>query len=1556
MADVLDRFSPATRAWFEGTFSAPTPAQAGSWEAISSGQHTLVVAPTGSGKTLSAFLWSLDRLAAEGVPEDPQQRCRILYISPMKALAVDVERNLRSPLVGITHAATRLGEPEPDITVAVRSGDTTAQDRRVFAKAPADVLITTPESLFLLLTSAARESLRGVQTVIIDEIHAVAGTKRGAHLALSLERLDELLQTPAQRVGLSATVRPVEEVARYLAGGRPVSIVQPPIEKSWDLEVVVPVPDMSELGQVTGDLSGAAAGPVERTSIWPHVEERIVDLVAEHRSTLIFANSRRLAERLTARLNEIWSERLDPVATQEISAPPAQVMAQAGATKGAPPVLARAHHGSVSKEQRGEIEDALKRGDLPAVVATSSLELGIDMGAVDLVIQVESPPSVASGLQRVGRAGHQVGATSHGVLFPKFRGDLLQTTVVAQRMRTGQIEALHVPANPLDVLAQQIVAMCAMDDWLVDDLERVVRRTASFATLARPLLESVLDMLSGRYPSDEFAELRARLVWDRISGTLTGRRGAQRLAVTSGGTIPDRGLYGVFLASGTGPGRRVGELDEEMVYESRVGDVFTLGTSSWRIEDITHDQVLVSPAPGQPGKLPFWKGDTLGRPAELGRAVGEFVRSVGAQEDATAREELRVAGLDDWASDNLLGYLREQQDATGQLPTDRQIVVERFRDELGDWRIVIHSPYGAQIHAPWALAISARLREQFGLEVQAMHGDDGIVLRMLDFEIEDGDQPVGQRLLDAIILDPDEVAELVTREIGGSALFASRFRECAARALLIPRRQPGRRQALWQQRQRSAQLLEVAARYPSFPIILEAVRECVQDVFDVPALTGLMRDIGSRTVRVVQVDTPSASPFARSLLFGYVAQFLYEGDSPLAERRAAALAMDPSLLADLLGHGEGAALRDLLDPQVVDATEQELQRLTPERAARDAEDVVDLLRALGPLPADQIAVRTVIDARDQVPQWLAHLEQTRQVFQARWGGVDHFAAIEDAGRLRDALGVGLPPGIATAFTDSVPDPLGDLLARYARTHGPFGIDDIAQHFGLGRAVAATGCRRLVTDGRLVEGELRPDGATGGLDLCDPQVLRLLRRRSLASLRAEVEPVPAQDFARFLPAWQAVGSGQRGMDGLFRAVEQLAGARLPASALETLVLPARVAGYTPALLDEAMSSGEVLWQGHAALPGDDGWVSLHLADAAPLTLLVGEGAADSPLHEAVRGALTGGGAFFFRPLLDAVRRAGQEKVSEKELVAALWDLVWAGEVSGDTIAALRARLGGGRPAHRSRSRGPRRARYGRPGGISLGSGLSGGGATPADAAGRWTLLPQPDSNVTARALARAEVLLDRYGVVTRGSVTAEGVDGGFAGVYRVLAAAEEAGRVRRGYFIEGLGAAQFASGGAVDRLRASSKPIGTSRNPWDGPAPVDQGRTLVLAAADPANPYGAALPWPDRELDPAVGDLGKTPRSGHKPGRKAGALVVLVDGALVLYVERGGRTLLSYSADPVDLRAAADALALAVREGALGALTVRSADGDPVLGSDQPLAAALAEAGFHVTPRGLRIRT
>ncbi|CAL9308987.1 ATP-dependent RNA helicase RhlE [Streptomyces sp. SudanB25_2051] len=1536
---ALDSFSPATRRWFTGAFSAPTAAQEGAWRAIGAGSDVLVVAPTGSGKTLAAFLAALDRLASTPPPADAKKRCRVLYVSPLKALAVDVERNLRSPLTGIRQEAVRLGLPEPEVRVGIRSGDTPAAERRSLATRPPDILITTPESLFLMLTSAARDALAGVETVILDEVHAVAGTKRGAHLALSLERLDELLPRPARRIGLSATVRPVDEVARFLSPRRRVEVVQPPSGKEFDLSVVVPVEDLGELGG--SPAADAGGGPAEKPSIWPHVEERIADLVQEHRSTIVFANSRRLAERLCNRLNEIAYERATGEALPD-DATPAELMAQSGAAKGAPPLLARAHHGSVSKEQRALVEEDLKAGRLPAVVATSSLELGIDMGAVDLVVQVESPPSVASGLQRVGRAGHQVGAVSRGVVFPKYRGDLVQAAVVTERMRQGAIESLRVPANPLDVLAQQLVAMVALDTWSYDDLLALVRRAAPFASLPESAFTAVLDMLAGRYPSDAFAELRPRVVWDRVTGAVTGRPGAQRLAVTSGGTIPDRGLFGVFLA-GADPkrgGGRVGELDEEMVYESRVGDVFTLGTSSWRIEDITRDRVLVSPAPGVPGRLPFWKGDQLGRPLELGRAVGAFLREVGSLDPDDARLRLVAAGLDAWAADNVLAYLDEQRRACGHVPDDRTILVERFRDELGDWRVVVHSPFGAQVHAPWALALGARLAERYGMDAQVMHADDGIVLRLPDADL------MGLDLLDAepaaagleydseqaplgaadVAFDKGEVDRIVTEQVGGSALFASRFRECAARALLLPKRNPGKRTPLWQQRQRAAQLLQVASEFGSFPIVLEAVRECLQDVFDVPGLQELMGDIESRRVRLVEVTTPEPSPFARSLLFGYVAQFLYEGDSPLAERRAAALSLDSRLLAELLGQAE---LRELLDPEVLDELERELQWRTDERRVKDPEGVADALRVLGPLTDAELV------ERGADPAWPQELAAARRAIRVRVAGADHWAAIEDAGRLRDALGTALPVGVPEAFTEPVKDPLGDLLARFARTHGPFTSAEAAARFGLGTAVTDGALHRLAAAGRVVQGEFHPSGI--GQEWCDAAVLRRLRRRSLAALRQELEPVPPAALATFLPQWQHVGgSALRGIDGLARAIEQLQGAPVPASALEKLVLPSRVRDYGPQLLDELTTTGEVVWAGAGALPGKDGWVSLYLADAAPLLLPPPHPLELTALHESVLTALSGGYGLFFRQIADQVRATTHPDVTDPQLADALWELAWSGRLTNDTLAPLRAVLGSGRTAgstaHRARRPVPR-GRYGTLTAAARPASRSG----PPTVSGRWSLLPPAEPEPTHRAHALARTLLDRHGVVTRGAVAAEGVEGGFSATYRVLSAFEDSGQARRGYVVEGLGAAQFAMDGAVDRLRAAA----SARERAEGSADP---QAVVLAAADPANAYGAALPWPE----PPNG-------ASHKPGRKAGSLVVLVDGELTLYMERGGKTLLSWAPEPDTpaLRAAADALAAAAGAGALGTVTVERINGTAALTS--PLSRALEAAGFHATPRGLRLR-
>ena len=1459
-------FSPATQGWFEAAFAAPTPAQSLAWEAIGAGRDTLVVAPTGSGKTLAAFLSAIDDLVSDPVGRDAVTGPRVLYVSPLKALAVDIERNLRAPLAGIQRESQRLGLPAPDIRVGVRTGDTPADERRRMTTSPPDILITTPESLFLLLTSQARSILGDVRTVIIDEVHALAGTKRGAHLALSLERLDQLREGPGQRIGLSATVEPHAEVARFLRPQGEVAIVAPPAEKAWDLSIVVPVPDMTAMGEEL-DIDGSAAADPRRTSIWPHVEERVVDLVSQERSSIVFANSRGLAERLTGRLNEVAEER------------------------GLDLPLARAHHGSVSREQRAIIEEDLKAARLPAVVATSTLELGIDMGAVDLVVQVESPPSVASGLQRVGRAGHQVGAISRGVVFPKYRGDLLQAAVVVERMRAGAIEPLRVPANPLDVLAQQVIAMVAMDTWDVEELYDVVRRAAPYPDLPRDAYLAVLDMLAGRYPGDDFAELKPRIVWDRTSGEITARPGAQRLAVTSGGTIPDRGLYAVYLVGTTS---RVGELDEEMVYESRVGDVFALGATSWRIEEITPDRVWVSPAPGQPAKLPFWHGDSVGRPIELGRAVGEFLRA--ARDPETTRAHLADSGLDAWAMDNLVAYLEEQRAATGRLPDDRTIVVERFRDELGDWRVAVHSPFGARVHAPWALAIGQRLVAEHGIEPQVMHSDDGIVIRLPDTLDE-----TSVSVADLLIIDPEDIDAIVQREVGGSSLFAGRFRECAARALLLPRRMPGKRSPLWQQRQRSQHLLSVASRYPDFPIVLEAVRECVLDVYDVPALRDLLTQVRDGRVKVVDVVTDQPSPFAQSLVFGYVAAFLYEGDAPLAERRSAALTLDADLLGQLLGP---TPLRDLLDADAIEEVARAVGRWEP--APRDAEDLADLLRIVGPLDSEARAARGVDET------WVTALIDSRRAISVRVAGREHLAAIEDAGRLRDALGVALPPGIPDAFLEITPDPLGDLAARFARTHGPLTATDLADAFGLGVSVAEQALRRLEVDGRVVSGGYRP--GTAGTEWCDRDVLRRIRRRSVAALREEMEPLPADTLADFLPAWQGLVDPASGVDAVYAAIESLAGCPLPASQLETSILPARVRDYAPAMLDELLTRGEIAWWGAGPLPGDDGWVCLAPADLAPL-LVPTPSEIEGELERRIVELLTQRGARFLREIADDLSR--EALVPEVEVARALRGLAWSGHVTNDTWEPMR------RGAPRKPARPPRlRSRGRRPAREPLG--------------GRWSVVVAPDPSQTARHLACVEALLHRNGIVTREAVASSGLPGGFSAAYRILSAMEEAGRCRRVYALEGQGAAQFALPGALDMLRSLPSDVATR----------------TLAAADPAQPFGALLPWPE---------------AAARPSRAAGAWVTLRDRAPVLYLARGRRTLLTWPAVPdrgglADPPGQPEALAEAARSMAQAlrgqSVTLQRVDGveAAAVPPDDSRIVALAAAGFVRTPGGLRLRS
>ena len=1467
----LALLSPATRAWFEASFARPTDAQLRAWPPILEGKSTLLLAPTGSGKTLAAFLCALDRLLFSAEPAK-EARCRVLYVSPLKALAVDIERNLRAPLIGIERTAERLGIAHRPLEVAMRTGDTPAEERARFLRRPSDILITTPESLFLLLTSQARDLLRSVESVIVDEIHAMAATKRGTHLALSLERLEALrtIEAPLQRIGLSATQRPLEEVARLLGGmrenddgalvPREVAIADARAERPIELTIEVPVEDMGSLREIverTDPRPNEAGSEVEPPrSIWTSIHPRLVELVRAHRSTMVFVNNRRLAERLAAAINE---------------------------TAGEP--LARAHHGSVAREQRAEIEDALKSGALPCIVATSSLELGLDIGAVELVVQIEAPPSVASGIQRIGRANHHVGGNPKGTIFPKHRGDLVAAAEAVRRMLAGEIEATQYPRNPLDVLAQQIVATVASElSMEVSALYALVRRAAPYAELTQSAFDSVLDMLTGRYPSDEFAELRPRLTWHREEGVLEPRKSAKRLAIANAGVIPDRGLYGVFLADGRDEktSRRVGELDEEMVFEAREGEVFVLGASSWRITEITHDRVLVIPAPGEPGKLPFWRGDRLGRSIELGRGIGALLRKVERASDADATELLRSAHqLDPRAAQNLVRYVREQSESPYLVPTDKRIVIERFLDEVGDLRVCMLMPFGQRVHAPLAMCIAEKSKRDLGVVTETVWTDDGIVLRFP----ESDDPPE----MEALLPNPEEIDELLVSCLGDTALFASHFRECAGRALLLPRRQPGKRAPLWAQRKRASDLLAVASRYGSFPIVLETYRECLKDVFDVPSLVELMSEVQKQRLKVVVVDSEKPSPFSSNLLFSYIGNFMYDADAPLAERRAAALTIDHTQLRELLGQAE---LRDLLDPEAVADVARAIARFT--YPPRHPDELHDLLLFVGDQSEDELSGR-LGDEKDAL---LSPLLAARRVLSVQIAGEARLIAAEDAGRYRDALGVMPPAGVASAFLERSAAPLVDLISRYARTHVPFTPEECAARYALRPAQVGVVLDAMVARGRVIRGELHPDKA--GITYCDADVLRAIKRRSLAALRKQVEAVDQLTYARFLLRHHGVQRSARGEQALRSALERLEGAKLPINALLRDILPARVRGFEPADLDLLLASGELVWRGIEPQLGG-GRIALYFRDhfeqlAPPPTPV------SSPLADKIRAVLAQRGAVFFFDLAKAVEGF------PPDVLEALWELVWAGEVTNDTLAPLRARARGGEP---DRKRGLRTTR------VLPGS------------EGRWTLL-QYDAQVSAtqRQTALVGSLLARHGVLVREALKAEDIQGGFSAVYEVLRAMEDAGRVRRGYFVEGLGATQFAQGGAEELLRSE-------RENTAGEV------ARLLAATDPASPWGAALAWPARE--------------GARAMRSDGANVVIApDGRLLSWLGRKERTVLTFFADDAreaeqDAMLVADALSRSLVAKERTAYLIASVDGEDVARSR--LGKALLASGFQATSRG-----
>ena len=1653
-------FSQATRTWFFDAFPAgPTAVQERAWAAIGRGENALVIAPTSSGKTLAAFLSAIDRLGRLDTGEaetrerpEPAGGVRVVYISPLKALGADVERNLRRPLAGIAAVG-----PALPISVGVRSGDTPAWERRRLREHPPEILITTPESLYLMLTSAARETLRTVETVIVDEIHSFAGSKRGTHLALSLERLDDLLERPAQRVGLSATVSPHEEVARFLGGPHPVTVIADDGQAAPEVTVAVPVENMARIpaisdrrtrmeramgspsigaaerslglaragtedtwrsdralrramaaGQVeqsgrTGSAGASrvpgSAGPARVSgSIWPHLENAILDQVLAHRTTLVFVNSRGACERLTARLNEAYAGRGGSENAGEPeprlashAAPPSETqapvhresweMGTAAHTEPIPqgaPVIARAHHGSVSKEQRLDVERRLASGELRCVVATASLELGIDIGSIDLVLQVAPPPSVAAGLQRVGRADHRVGGRPRGVIYPVERTHLVDAVVAAEGMRAGTIEHTVLVTNALDVLAQQTVAAVSAGDLTADGWFATVTRAAPYASLPRRAFESVLTLLSGGFSSADLSDFSPRIVWDRATGRLSARPNAQRLAVTSSGTIPDRGMFPVVLPEGAEEAgrRRVGELDEEMVNESSPGDIITLGTSSWRIRQITGDRVVVDPAEGRSARLPFWRGEGLGRPAATGLAKGAFLReaqagleepgSTGESEaEQVLRRRLMDAGLDAHARDNLVALLREQCCATRVLPTDETLVLERNRDESGSWRIIVHSTLGRRVHEPWAMAIRERVQQVLGIKPQVIAADDGI---MLQIPVLEGRLP-GAEL---VVFDPLEVSALVRGRIDETALFAARFRECAARALLMPTTRPGHRTPLWLQRVKAGQLLEAARQFQDFPVSVEAARECLQEYYDLPALTGLMERLGSGRVRVVEADTTEPSPFAHPLLFGYTSTLLYQEDLPHAEHRARLLSLDPQVLDALLGDG---GLAELLDDEVMAEVEAELQHLVPRQRARaDAEGIADLLRELGPLTdtelverCDDVGESGGDDVQEDsgvanglpaaVRSAVDKLADAGRALRVTIGGCEHWARIEDADDLHLALGTAIPESAteqtaldgvngAAARTSAARSPLNDLVLRHARVHTLITPGQVAEAFGIGAPAAEAALRELAGDGSLV--------SLGEAGWMESSVFTRVRNRSLARARAAVAPVAPEVLQRLVLERAGLDEVGSGVDALAEALAALEGVWLPADLWESVVLPARVADYRPAMLDELIASGEVVWQ---ARPGDES------ASGQRGSGRTGPGERGSAAPARADDVVAPGEIAFFptdsalAPVVgEALAWAGPRTeqdgdLSEEDTEDERWRQVREGAATGRSFEPVRRSLEPAPKAHRAPARRvrSRRSMVAMP---QTGGQTASGRLSSVLSSTSWVRLSAAPASAEERAIAEVESLLDRYGIVSRDVALAFGGAGGLVPLMPVLRRMEDTGAVLRGGFVEGLGPAQFAERETVDRLRFLSQEPAGARGSGTG---------IVLDLKDPACLVGRGPAWPEPALPAGIGKVGiEDEEAGGAPQRRRGTSVVLIDGAPVLYASDSLKVLISYTSEREVLTRALSALATA-RQGALARegsppgrhrTVVESVNGISAL--DRTVSDLLRQAGFVSDPRGMRL--